>query len=191
MAVDGALLESQTRLFEFSDYVRVIPSQHAATPLGCAVGHSRFGGTDETFSVLYAACSVKTALAEAVIRDRFEGLPDRRLFTSELTARSAVRLRFAEPLRLVDLRSGGCLKLGISTEIAGAKCFEEAQAFSSEVYGNAAIDGIVYASRLTAENCVAIFDRATSRLISEHVSPLAQLQDLGTSLSELNVTLAG
>lgn len=191
MVIDGALLASQTRLFEFSDYVRVIPSQHAATPLGCAAGHSRFGGTGKTFAVLYAAHSFTTALAETIIRDRFEGLSDRRLFAAELTGRSAVRLHFAEPLRLVDLRKAGCLKLGISTDIAGAKCFDEAQAFSSEVYGNEAIDGILYASRLSAENCVAIFDRATSRLASDHISPLVQLQDLSASLSELNVALIG
>jgi hypothetical protein len=191
MAVDGALLASQTRLVEFSDYVRVIPSKHASTPLGCTAGHSRFGGTGKTFAVLYAAHSLTTALAEAVVRDRFEGLADRRLFAAELTRRSAVRLRFAEPLRLVDLRKGGCLKLGISTDIAGAKCFDEAQAFSSEVYGNEAIDGILYASRLTSENCVAIFDRAISRLASDDISPLVQLQDLGSSLAELNVALIG
>lgn len=191
MLVDGTLLASQTRLFEFSDYVRIIPTLHAATPLGCAAGNSRFGGTSKTFAVLYAAHSLTTALAETVVRDRFEGLADRRLFAAELTARSAVRLRFAEPLRLVDLRKGGCLKLGISTDIAGAKCFDEAQAFSSEVYGNEAIDGILYSSRLTAENCVAIFDRATSRLSSDDISPLVQLQGLGASLAELNVALIG
>lgn len=191
MVVDRALLASQTRWFEFSNYVRVIPSIHAKTPLGCAAGHSRFAGTGKTFAVLYAAHSLTTALAETVVRDRFEGLADRRLFAAELNNRSAVRLRFAEPLRLVDLRNGGCLKLGISTDIAGAKCFDEAQAFSSEVYGNEVIDGILYSSRLTSENCVAIFDRATSRLASDHISPLVQLQELGTSLAELNVALIG
>lgn len=191
MVVDEALLASQSRLVEFSDYVRIIPSQYAATPLGCAAGHSRFGGTGKTFAVLYAAHSLTTALAETVIRDRFEGLADRQLFAAELTGRTTVRLRFAEPLRLVDLRKGGCLKLGISTDIAGAKCFNEAQAFSSAVYGNEAIDGILYASRLTAENCVAIFDRATSRLVSDEVSPLVQLQELAASLAELNVALIG
>lgn len=189
MVVDEALLASRTRLFEFSDYVRVIPTQHAATPLGCAAGNSRFGGTGKTFAVLYAAHSLVTALAEAVVRDRFEGLDDRRMFAAELTGRSAVRLRFTGPLQLVDLRKGGCLKLGISTDIAGAKRFNEAQAFSSAIYRNEGIDGILYASRLTAENCVAIFDRATSRLASDYVSPLVQLQELGASLAELNVAL--
>lgn len=191
MAVDAALLAGQTGLFEFSDYVRIIDSKHVEKPLGCAAAHSRFGGADKGFAVLYAARSLKTALAETVVRDRFEGLPHRQLFAAELTGRSAVRLRFAEPLRLVDLREGGCLKLGISTDIAGAKRFDEAQAFSSEVYVNEAIDGILYASRLTAENCIAIFDRATSRLSADLISPLVQLQELRVSLAELNVALIG
>lgn len=191
MAVDATLLAGETGLFEFSDYVRIIHSKYIGTPLGCAASNSRFGGADKGFAVLYAARSLKTAVAETVVRDRFEGLSHRRLFAAELTGRSAVRLRFTEPLRLVDLRKGGCLKLGVSTDIAGAKCFEEAQAFSSEVYMNKAIDGILYPSRLTAENCVAIFDRAASRLAADHISPLVQLRELGALLAELNVELIG
>lgn len=193
MKVDRALLSSQILLFGFSNYVRIFPTAYQATPLGCAVGQSRFGGSGGTFATLYAAKDVATALAEAVVRDRFEGLEnrqDRSLFISELSSKSAVQIGTAKVLRLVDLRMGGCLKLGISTEITGAKCFEEAQRFSDFVHNDTSIDGILYSSRLTSENCVAIFDRATcSHLSANSIVPLTQLEGLADALQKLNVQL--
>ena len=192
MIADGALLASQTRLFEFSSYIRIFPSIHQATPLGCTAGNSRFGGTDESFAVLYAACDLATALAERLIRDRFKGLEDRRrrLFPAELGDNTAVRIDTIKPLRLLDLRSGGCLKLGVSTDITGAKCHRDAQQLSDLVYKDVTIDGILYPSRLTAENCVAIFDRVTiSHLTQNSIAPLIQLADLGEALKKLNVQL--
>lgn len=95
-----------------------------------------------------------------------------------------------KPLRLVDLRHGGCLKLGISTDIAGAKCFDEAQAFSDLVYKEASIDGILYPSRLTARSCIAVFDRAiTSHMKASGVAPLITVGELTKTLAELNVQL--
>jgi hypothetical protein len=190
MIVDGKLLAGQTRLFEFSSYVRIIPSVYCVTPLGCAAGHSRFGGTNKSFAVLYAARDLATSLAETVVRDRFEGLEDRRLFAAELADRTVVQVDTTKPLRLVDLRKGGCLKLGVSTDISGAKCFDEAQRFSDLVYKDATIDGILYASRLTAENCVAVFDRAaTLRLEWAGIAPLIQLAEVVDALKKLNVQL--
>ncbi len=192
MMVGGALLASQTKIFEFSSYVRIIPSVHQAMPLGCAAGVSRFGGTKKNFAVLYAARNLATALAETVVRDRYEGLDDRRLFATELADRSVVQLDTIKPLRLVDLRKGGCLKLGVSTDIAGAKCFDEAQQFADLVYEDETIDGILYASRLTSENCVVVFDRAiTSHLAESCIAPLTQLGQVGSALNKLNVKLVG
>jgi hypothetical protein len=91
---------------------------------------------------------------------------------------------------LIDLRKGGCLKLGVSTDIAGAKCFDEAQLFSDTLYKDASVDGIIYASRLTGENCVAIFDRAiTTHLSAVGVVPLVQLSETVGALQELNIQL--
>jgi len=190
MEIEAALLTSQILRFEFSDYVRIIPTAYHATPLGCGVGHSRFSGTGKMFATLYAARDLATALAETVIRDRFEGMSDRQLFINELSTRSAVSIGSAEALHLIDLRKGGCLKLGVSTDIAGAKCFDEAQAFSDMLYQNLSIAGILYASRLTGENCIAIFDRAIeSHLSTTDVVPLVQLTRIAEALQRLNVQL--
>jgi RES domain len=171
--------------------VRVTRSKYSSTPLGFAPGISRFGGSEKNFAVLYAASDLATALAETVVRDRFEGLEVRRLFVSELLEWTAVQISAVRPLRVVDLRKGGCLKLGVSTDIAGAKCFKEAQRFSDSVYQVETTDGILYASRLTGENCVAVFDRAVSHLYSSELAPLVQLDQVGFALETLNIELIG
>ncbi len=190
MLIDAGLLASQTKQIALDNYRRIIPSIHIGTPLGVGPGHSRFSGKAGNFCVLYAARDLATAISETVIRDRFEGNADRRLFIEELNERVVVHLRSNLPLRLVDLRKGGCLKLGISTEIAGAKGFEEAQRFSQFLHDHSTVDGILYASRLTGENCVAIFNRAIpSRLSDMRTVPLVQLKNLLTTLASLKVQL--
>lgn len=192
MHIEESLLASQVKAFKFANFVRVIPTKHVATPLGCVPGHSRFGGSEKNFAVLYAARDLATSLAETIIRDRFEGKDDRRLFVSELAGRAAVELKSTKTLRLVDLRQGGCLKLGISTNVMGAKAFQEAQEFSDGIYKVPTIDGILYSSRLTGKNCVAVFDR----VINSHLSvglcaPLVQLDGIGVALDTLNIQLIG
>jgi len=190
MLIGAGLLASQTKQYALKDYLRVIPSIHIGTPLGVGPGHSRFSGKAGNFFTLYAARNLATAISETVIRDRFEGVADRRLFIEEFQDRVVVQLRTILPLQLVDLRKGGCLKLGISTEIAGAKGFDEAQQFSQFLHDHSNVDGILYASRLTGENCVAIFNRAIpSRLSDIRTVPLVQLKNLLTALASLQVQL--
>jgi hypothetical protein len=192
MALNGALLAKQLTVLAFENYVRVIPSHYSATPLGCTAGVSRFGGTTVEFAVLYAARDLATALAEAVVRDRYEGTADRRLFVAELAGRTAVELSTTTPLCLLDLRDGGCLKLGISTDITGAKGFSEAQALADQIHTDPAFHGILYPSRLTGRNCVAVFDRAIpTHLHAGRIAPLSQLEALGGALDSLNVQLIG
>lgn len=190
MKVETALLASQIVRLEFSNYIRIIPVEYQETPLGVGVGNSRFGGTTTSFATLYAAKNLATALAETVVRDRFEGVSDRTLFISELQTKSAVCIDTITPLQLIDLRKGGCLKLGVSTEITGAKGFDEAQQFSDMLYTNPLIDGILYASRLTGENCLAVFDRsAASHLSATDAVPVVQLKRTTEALQALNVQL--
>ncbi|HET7575694.1 MAG TPA: RES family NAD+ phosphorylase [Sphingomicrobium sp.] len=192
MALNGALLAKQVTVLAFENYVRVIRTEYASSPLGCAPGVSRFGGTSGKFAVLYAARDLATALAETVVRDRFEGLGDRRLFVAELAGRSAVELSTTTPLRLLDLRQGGCLKIGVSTDVTGAKGFDEAQALADQVHPDPTIDGILYPSRLTGGNCVAVFDQVIpTHLHAGMIAPLSQLETVGAALNSLNVLLIG
>ena len=190
MVIEAALLTSQMLRFEFSNYVRIIPTAYHATPLGCGVGHSRFGGTGNSFATLYAAKDLATAFAETVIRDRFEGQQMGQVVSVVLTVFILVPT-FAPAIgQAVLLFAPWQTLFGVSTDIAGAKCFDEAQAFSDMLYKNLSIDGILYASRLTGENCIAIFDRATkSHLSATGVTPLIQLAGMAEALQTLNVQL--
>ena len=123
MIIGARLLASQTKQYALKDYLRVIPSIHVGTPLGVGPGHSRFSGTVGNFFVLYAARNLATAISETVIRDRFEGVADRRLFIEEFQDRVVVQLRTILPLQLVDLRKGGCLKPGLFSSLNFEKRF--------------------------------------------------------------------
>lgn len=56
-----------------SDWPRILPTPHRATPAGAGFGSSRYSSPTDAFRVLYAADNFSTAFAEAVVRDRFEG----------------------------------------------------------------------------------------------------------------------
>lgn len=114
----------------------------------------------------------------------------RRLFVNEVRDRSAVQVSTKSPLRLLDIRKGGCLKLGISTDVTGAKAQDEARAFSQYIHDETDIAGILYASRLTGENCVVVFDRAIEdHLVVERVVALERLKSLETALASLCIEL--
>jgi len=65
-------------------YVRVMPKAHAATPLGMGFGQTRFSAPDNSFRLVYIACDIETAIAETIIRDRFEGRAKRILDITEV-----------------------------------------------------------------------------------------------------------
>jgi RES domain-containing protein len=54
-------------------YVRVTPMAHAATPLGAGFKVTRFASPTKTFKVIYLAQDLTTAIAETLVRDRFQG----------------------------------------------------------------------------------------------------------------------
>lgn len=151
---------------------------------------ARFSSKTGNFHTLYAACSLATAIAETVIRDRFEGGGERLLFSTEITGLCLASISASMPLRLLDLRTDGCFQLGISTDIASAKGWCEARALAQHIHDNSTLDGFLYCSRLTRQNCIAIFDRAIpARLVAGQSRDLAAISQLPAALSKLNVRL--
>lgn len=59
--------------FEPHQYLRAMRRAHAATQPGMGVGQSRFASPDRSFMVLCIARDLPTAIAETIVRDRFEG----------------------------------------------------------------------------------------------------------------------
>lgn len=66
---------------------------------------------------------------------------------------------------------------------------EAGRVFSQEVYDRTDLDGIVYLSRLTSEDCVAIYDRGVWKLKADPVVPMEQLAALVPALQSLSVEL--
>jgi len=184
MALDPKILQSLTRRVEPADYLRVTPWARRSTPLGMGFGETRFASPTKAFKLLYIAEDLATSVAEAIIRDRFEGKTIRELAQSDIADWGVCALSATQPLRLLTLRGDACFKLGISTDIVGAKAHDEARAFSQALYDTTDLDGIVYHSRLRKKNCIAIYDRAVTPGLS--AQPVVQLERLAALVPALN-----
>ncbi len=73
MKLVASKLRDRTIVARLSDWRRVLPTKHRATPTGAGFGSSRFSSPTNSFRVLYAADNFPTAFAEAIVRDRFDG----------------------------------------------------------------------------------------------------------------------
>jgi hypothetical protein len=102
-------------------YLRIMPRAHMATPLGMGFGHTRFSSPSRQFRLVYLAQDLPTALAETIIRDRFEGVQDRVLDETEFENWAVAEVSATDPLVVLDLRSNGLLRLGVSTDAVGPR----------------------------------------------------------------------
>jgi hypothetical protein len=189
MPLDIQILTSLTRRIHPDAYLRCTPWAHRATPLGMGFGDTRFASPTRSFKLLYIAQDIATSIAEAVIRDRFEGKIDRELVDADIADWGVCEVSAKRELRLVDLRTDGCFKLGISTDIVGAKVHDEAKAFSQELYDTTDLDGILYHSRLRRRNCMAIYDRAVPDLDAGTLVELERLSTFVPALRSLKIKL--
>jgi hypothetical protein len=188
--LDPKVVAELTIPFRPSSYLRVMPKVHAATPLGMGFGQTRFSAPDNTFRLVYIARDIATAMAETIIRDRFEGRAKRVLDITEVEDWAFSEVSATDPLTLLDLRTTGLLKLGVSTNAARAKSHATGRRLSKVLYDRFAIDGILYASRLTSAECVAVYDRAVpAKLASTPAADLVRNPYLIDALRSLNVTV--
>jgi RES domain len=188
MNLDEAALAKVTAAFRPKAYSRISKFPHTDTPLGTGPGKARFSSINGNFQTLYAAASLATAIAETIVRDRFEGGGARQLFSSELEKHSVAQLSATVPLNLIDLRTDGCFQLGVSTDIASAQGWDQSRKLAQYVYDHTALDGFLYRSRLTGANCIAIFNRAIdAKLTAGKPRPLTAAPGLATALKSLSV----
>lgn len=192
MKLDPKVVADLAIPFRPSAYLRVMPIAHAATPLGMGFGQTRFSAPDNSFKVLYIARNLATAVAETIIRDRFEGRAKRVLDLTEVDDWAFAEIKTTAPLTVLDLRTTGLLRLGVSTNAARAKSHAVGQRLSKALYERFDIDGILYASRLTAVECVAVYQRASeTKLVSTAAESIVRSPKLLDALQSLNVTVRG
>jgi hypothetical protein len=141
---------------------------------------------------LYLAQDLMTAVAETIVRDRFEKTDERLLLREEFDRYSIAAVRNPLPLFLLDLRNEGASLLGVSTDAVRAKAQAAGRRLSQSLYDQTTFDGIVYMSRITNRQCVAVYDRAVAPKL-EADSPaldLPRLANLPGILESLHVTVA-
>ncbi|MDJ0275984.1 RES family NAD+ phosphorylase [Sphingomonas sp. 2R-10] len=191
MSLDPAIIAQFTIRFEPIGYIRATPWDHRATPLGMGYGNTRFASPTNDFTLLYIAVDLPTSIAEAIVRDRFEGHVARELMRSELADWGVCEVSAKTPLAVLDLRGDACFELGVSTDIVGAKGQDEARTFSQALYDGTDLDGILYRSRLRKRHdCVAVYDRAVSSgLDATPVEPLETLAGTLPALRALKTAL--
>jgi len=101
-------------------WLRVLPRGHMVTPLGMGFGNSRFSSPHRRFRLAYIAQDLPTAIAETIVRDRFERSSDRVLDETEFDDWAVAEVSATDPLMVLDLRTTGLLRLGVSTDAARA-----------------------------------------------------------------------
>jgi hypothetical protein len=177
-------------------FSRIYHERHP-DPLGFGKSRSRFSdprrrADAQRFGVLYLGRSLKVCFAEAIVRDRRDGtVADYPIEEAELAQRRLARIAVASPLALVDLRGDGPIRMGVPSDVVGARSQTLARRWSVAFHDHpAAPDGIVYPSRLNEETNVAIYGRAVAKLRAEAVCPLIAAPGLARVLNGLKVALA-
>jgi hypothetical protein len=171
-------------------YVRVTPMAHATTPLGAGFGVTRFASPTKTFKVIYIAQDLTTGVAETLVRDRFQGRARRKLLDVEAALWGVTEVSASAPLMLIDLRTTGLVRLGVSTEAARGKAQGQGRKLSQAIYDQTNTHGMIYISRLTGRTCICVYDRALpGGLVPTPVVEVTLLAGFVDALRELNVTL--
>ncbi|BAK67285.1 hypothetical protein SLG_26100 [Sphingobium sp. SYK-6] len=191
MTFDAAILRELAVGIDVPGYLRIIEARRRATPMGVGHGKTRFSSATNAFTVLYAAQDLPTAIAEKVIRDRFQGKQARVLLGADLDELVVTNLIALKPLKLLDLRTSGASRLGVPTDAIRGRAQKAGRRFSQQLYDATDFDGVVYMSRITNAECVAIYDRAAEVKLDPRcpVEDLTRLADLIPALTSLNVQL--
>ena len=190
MILDQAILADLAVAITPKAYVRVTPMSHAATPLGAGFGVTRFASPTKTFKVIYFARDLTTGVAETLVRDRFQGRARRKLLDAEAALWGSTEVNAGAPLTLIDLRTTGLVRLGVSTEAARGKAQGQGRKLSQAIHDQTDAQGLIYNSRLTGRACICVYDRALpGGLVATPVVEVTLLAGFVDALRELNVTL--
>jgi hypothetical protein len=136
-------------------------------PLGYGPGLNRFSDpTGRAFGLIYLASTAKVAFVETILRDRADGRDgDHVVAMGEIESRSLASIVSAEPLVLVNLTGDGPLRMGVPSDVVGARDQSLAQQWSVAFHDHPSKpDGVFYPSRLNEERCIALYARAIPKL---------------------------
>ena len=187
MKRDPKRLNPHAVALEVSAFPRILRAAHAHRPKGLSSGPSRFSSPSGAFRVHYAAQDFSTAFAEAVVRDRFVERQRRYVGRSTLAGRSVTLISTTVPLKLLDARGAAAYTLGIDTNAVRARTHDTGQAFSEWLHAETDFDGLLYDSRLTSRPCIAVYERALSKIDASPAQPLLAHADLVPELQRMSI----
>lgn len=118
------------------------------------------------FGVLYLGSSLKVCFLETILRDERDGVVGEvEVEESELDDRLYAEVGVREPLRLLDLTGDGPVRMGIPSDVVRGSRQSLARKWSVAFHDHpAAVDGIIYPSRLNNETNLAIYGRSVPKL---------------------------
>lgn len=124
------------------------------------------------------------------MRDRFEGKARRFLYRPHLDHLCVTAISSNRELVLLDLTGAGAYEAGVATDANRARAHTSGQILSEAVHREMPdVDGILFNSRLTARDCIAVYDRAFSALSGTPPIALLQAALLPTELTRLGITI--
>lgn len=183
--LNKSILTEYTVKLTVQNYVRILPKVHAATPLGMGYGKTRFASPDDAFKVIYLASTQKTALAETLLRDRFQGRVKRRMMAEEFDDRSITAITTSDSFRMLDVRGDAAMLLNVPTDAISGRNQKAGRAFSRDLHDQTRLDGILYSSRFTRQDCVMLYERAViGRLTASPAVDLVTLKALPAILKD-------
>jgi hypothetical protein len=163
-------------------------------PLGWGPGLNRFSDpTGHAYGVVYLGSSAKVAFVETILRDAADGRGgDFLVDMAEIEKRSLASLRVIQDLRLIDLTDDGCLRMGVPSDVVGAKDQALARIWSAAIHTHPdQPDGIYFASRLNGQGCIALYDRALAKLAAVSTPRLLDCDvELAQILDDLGIAIA-
>ena len=189
MKLDSRILAGLAVAFLPNGYHQVTPLAHRSTPLGLGFGRTRFSSPHDAFKVLYLAEDLATGVAETMIRDRFQNRARRRIGVDEVATWGVTRVSASTPLNVIDLRTTGLLRLGVSTDAGRAKAHRHGRQLSAAIHETTDADGILYGSRLTGAVCCAVYGRSVVKLRAGPVEDIVTDAALAAVFDSLAVEL--
>jgi hypothetical protein len=162
-------------------------------PLGYGPGLSRFSDpTGKAFGLIYLGSSAKIAFVETILRDRTDGRGVACVVAyDEIEKRCLATIVPVEPLVLVGLTRDGPLRMGVPSDVVGARDQSLARRWSVTFHDHSdEPDGVLYPSRLNEERCIALYARAIGKVKAAATPRLLDCRsELAAILDDLEIAL--
>lgn len=162
-------------------------------PIGWGPGLSRFSDpTGSAFGIIYLGASAKVAFVETILRDASDGRGAELIVKmAEIERRILASLRVIQDLRLIDLTNDARLRMGVPSDVVGARNQALSRAWSAAIHAHPdQPDGVYFASRLNGQSCIALYDRALRKLEAVATPRLLDCRDeLAAILDDLEIAI--